>query len=79
LHHLLVGQEPFQLRFQDARVVVGAMDVAKPPRAPVLDAALDGVGALAQGLDRLVEREQLREYVLGQTPVGRKTNLRVGM
>ncbi len=55
------------------------MDVAKPPRAPVLDAALDGVGALAQGLDRLVEREQLREYVLGQTPVGRKTNLRVGM
>jgi hypothetical protein len=78
LHHLLVGQEPFQLRFQDARVVVGAMDVAKPPRAPVLDAALDGV-ALAEGLDRLVEREQLREYVLGQTPVGRKTNLRVGM
>jgi|SRR6516164_11538156 len=48
LHHLLVGQEPFQLRLEGAGVVVGAMDVAIPPRAPVLDAALDGVGAFAE-------------------------------
>jgi hypothetical protein len=44
---------------EGAGIVVGAMTVAIPPRAPVVDTALDRIGSRLDGRNRLVEREQL--------------------
>ena len=42
------------------------MDVARPPRAPILEAALDRIGSGLEGRDRLVERDGLASMKLGQ-------------